>query len=111
MRKSKIGNDPLEQLFARAREERVPDAGFTQRIVGRIVLPPSRSSYRIPTLAAAFASVLVIVWMAFSGFSVTDFTVQLPRASDREGVRLVPKSWVIAHTLTENANTPEHADN
>lgn len=111
MRKSKIGNDPLEQLFSRAREERVPDAGFTQRVVGRIVIPPSRSSYRIPTLATAFASVLVIVWMAFSGFSVTGFAERLADNQRDNGVRLVPKSWTIPHTLTENTNTPEHADN
>ena len=110
MRKSKIGNDPLEQLFARAREERVPDGGFTQRVVGRIVLPPSRSSYRIPTLATAFASVLVIVWMAFSGFSVTGLAERLAREQG-SGVRLVPQAWTIPHILTENTNTPEHADN
>ena len=110
MRKRKIENDPLEQLFAAAREERVSDDGFVQRVVGRIVLPPSRSSYRIPTLATAFASVLVIVWMAFSGFRVTGLAERLAQEQGR-GVRLVPQAWTIPHTLTENANTPEHADN
>lgn len=111
MRKRKIETDPLEQLFAAAREERVSDSGFTQRIVGRIVIPPSRSSYRIPTLATAFASVLVIVWMAFSGFSVTGFAGRLADNQRDNGVRLVPKTWTIPHILTEDTNTPEHADN
>lgn len=109
MKRREIQNDPLERLFVRAREERVPDDGFTQRVVGRIVIPPSRNSYRVPTLATAFASVLVIVWMAFSGFNVTDFTARLSREQSG-GVRLVPQVWTIPHTHTENINTPEHAD-
>ena len=111
MRKRKIENDPLAQLFASARSERVSDGGFTQRVVGRIVIPPSRSSYRIPTLATALASVLVIVWMAFSGFSVSGFADRLADNRRDSGVRLVPKAWTIPHTLTEETQTSEHADN
>lgn len=110
MRKSNIENDPLERLFASVRSERVPDDGFTRRVVGRIVLPPSRNSYRVPTLATAFASVLVIVWMVFSDFSITDFTGRFADTRRDNGVRLVPKSWTIPHTLTEDTNTLEHAD-
>lgn len=108
MRKRKIENDPLARLFASARSERVPDGGFTQRVVGRIVLPPSRNTYRIPTLVTACASVLVIVWMAFSDVNITGLAERLREPGS--GVRLVPKSWTIPHTFTEDTNTSEHAN-
>lgn len=112
MKRNPIQNDPLARLFAAAREQRVPNDGFTERVVGRIVpVPPSRNLYRIPTFATALVSVLVIVWMAFSGFSVTGFAGRLADNRRDSGVRLVPKTWILSHTLTEETQTPEHADN
>ncbi|WP_298061663.1 hypothetical protein [uncultured Rikenella sp.] len=109
MKRNLIQNDPLERLFAAAREQHVSDGGFTERVVGRIEpVPPSRNLYRIPTLATAFASVLLIVWVALWGENFIGFAGQLADNLQDNGVRLVPKAWIIPHTSTR---TSEHADN
>lgn len=101
MRKRRIENDPLERLFAAARERQVPDGGFTERVVGRIEpVPPSRNVYRIPTFATAFASVLLIVWLTLSGFDLSGLTNRLERLGEGAvggGVRLMPTTWKIPH--------------
>lgn len=99
MKRNQISNDPLERLFDRAREERLPDDGFSQRVLGRLEpVPPSRNLYRVPTFATAFASVLLIVWMALSGIDLSGFTERLERHGQNEGgVRLTPATWKIPH--------------
>ncbi len=109
MKRNLIQNDPLERLFAAARERHVPDGGFTERVVGRIdPVPPSRNLYRIPTFATAFASVLLIVWVALRGGNFTGLAERLADNWQGNGVRLVPKAWIIPHTLTQ---TSEHTGN
>lgn len=104
MKRNRKHNDPLERLFAPAREERIPDEGFVQRVMGRIEpVPPSRNLYRVPTFATAFASALLIVWMALSGFDLTGFTERLERHAESEvGVRLTPVTWKIPHVEPRN---------
>lgn len=95
MKRNSIKKDPLEGLFAAARGERIPDDGFTRRVVGRLgPLPPSKNLYRIPTLATAFASVLLLVWVAASGFDFSGIAERW-RSFDGEvkGIRLVPATW------------------
>ena len=98
MKRNRIQNDPLEELLAAARRERVPDDGFTQRIMGHIEpVPPSRNSYRLPTFATAFASVMLIVWIALSGFDPASLTGRLERYGQRgTEIRFVPTHWQIA---------------
>lgn len=98
-RRRDIENDPLERLFAAARAERVADDGFSQRVVGRIerqLVPPSKSSYRIPTLATAFASVLLLIWTMASGFDFSTIEARweaLGQSETTVGIRLLPTSW------------------
>lgn len=105
MKKRELQTDPLADLFLRARSAEVADDGFTRRVLGRLEpLPPSRNYYRVPTFATALASVLVIVWVAFSGIHVVDFTERLARHEQKSGVgvRLVPQSWWIQHAEFQN---------
>lgn len=99
MKRNQIQNDPLERLFERAREKRIADDGFSQRVLGRLEpVPPSRNLYRVPTFATAFASALLIVWMSLSGFDLSGFTERLERRGQSEvGVRLTPATWKIPH--------------
>ena len=109
MKRNRIQNDPLEGLLAAARRERVPDDGFTQRIMGHIEpVPTSRNSYRIPTFATAFASVMLIVWMALSGFDPAGLTGRLERYGQRgTEIRLAPVSWQIPRAEKAVGNQAE----
>lgn len=89
-------NDALAGLFGAARAATVADDGFTQRVLKRIEpVPPSRNIYRVPTLATALASVLIVVWMAFSGVPVRALGERLASVSEKTGIRLTPVSWTI----------------
>ena len=103
MKRNRIQNDPLEGLLAAARRERVPDDGFTQRIMGHIEpVPPSRNSYRIPTFATAFASVML------SGFDPAGLTGRLERYGQRgTEIRLAPVSWQIPRAEKAVGNQAE----
>lgn len=109
MKRRTIENDPLERLFAAARAERVADDGFSQRVAGRIErlpVPPSKSSYRIPTLATAFASVLLLIWTMVSGFDFSALEARWEAFEQRETtgrIRLLPTSWRIL-TAAETDN-------
>lgn len=101
MAKNHQTEDILDRLFAAARESGVPDEGFARRVVERLEpLPPSKNSYRIPTLATAFASVSLVVWVAVSGF---DFSSVAQRWREFDGevadIRLVPTMWHIPSIL------------
>lgn len=108
-------NDALERLFAAARREEVADGDdFSQRVLSRLEpLPPSKNFYRIPTFATALASVLLWGTLMLSG---VDFAQVFARPGEKislnrekttrsSGLRLVPRSWILPHTLTETANT------
>lgn len=109
MKRDRKHNDPLERLFAAARRERVPDDGFTQRVLERIEpVPPSRNLYRVPTFATAFASALLIVWMSLSGFDPSGLVGrrQADHGLSERGMRLTPVAWKIPH-VPENKETQQ----
>lgn len=106
MKRKRIESDPLERMFASARGERIADDGFTRRVVGRLdPLPPSKNLYRIPTLATAFASVLLLVWVGASGFDFSGIAERW-RSFDGEvkGIRLVPATWQFSSNTDAEAS-------
>lgn len=112
MKKKQTDNEPLERLFETVRDVHIADNGFSRRVIERIEpLPPSRNFYRVPTFATAFASVLVIVWIALSGFKVTGLTDRFDRRQTIEtSIRLVPLSWTVPRTPDKETRQIEHAN-
>lgn len=66
----------LSALFDGGRVD-IPSDGFTRRVMVRLIPAPSRNMYRIPTLAASLASVILIVVVALTGFDFYGFTVDV----------------------------------
>lgn len=95
MRRNRIENDPLERLFAAARNEGVRDEGFTRRVVDRLgPLPPSKNLYRVPTFATAFASVLLLVGtILWEPGDFKGLTGWWKGFRQETGIRLFPTEW------------------
>ncbi len=63
----KTSKDPLNAYFDTLRSKsRMPDDGFTERVMDRVAIPPSRNSYRIPVLATSLASLALVLLVAFT---------------------------------------------
>lgn len=62
----------LDDLFDSARVE-INSEEFTRRVMVHIALPPSRNFYRVPTLVASLASVMLILVCVFKGVEILGF--------------------------------------
>ena len=104
MRRNRIENDPLERLFAAARNERVRDEGFTRRVVDRLgPLPPSKNLDRVPTFATAFASVLLLVGaMLWKPDDFKGLTGWWNGFRQGTSIRLFPTEWGLSSNAAAN---------
>lgn len=98
--------DELDKLFDAARAE-IPDNGFSQRVMQHAVAPPSRNIYRVPALAMAVVSVVVLVLTGGRGFGVADFA---HRVSDRMEMLSTVSSSEWGGPDRERRNVPNFRD-
>lgn len=92
----------LTQLFRAGRID-LRDDDFSARVMQNIYpVAPSRNSYRIPTLATALVSVMLVTLVAVTGFDLSGFT-------RRVGVSIVNRSIEIRHERERPADKVERS--
>lgn len=109
MKTGKDQNERLEQLFAAAREERVADNGFTDRVVARIVLPPSKNMYRVPAFITLAVSAVLLFLVVRTGFTFQEVSDTLGQKQEQyhipKGEQIASDWWdSISRAFGRNSN-------
>ncbi len=73
----------IDALFGAARGVRIEDGGFTRKVAGQLVVPPSKNGYRLATLAVGLASLVIVAVVV--QFDLAPLTREA-RAETRKGL-------------------------